>query len=531
MTTSKRPRRAYIGNLRPRPSLSQNLYNNLFLPHCLTVPNYPAGITVVSPKQHNSTAYALVEFADVDYAIQKLNGVVFDGKTLRVSREKNTNGRMGKSSGGGGFGSSRWAGSTDTDEKRSTRQSKEHTSRKELETHDEVVEGVRRIVSTEIQQSSDAITSSIACTAAVSMLSTMDAFGLQDSKPNEDSLVNSTSSNKDDGDMSNQQFQTRCQLPLSELMDEYGEQDVDWKKQIVVDSNAMTQDGDKPLDLDFKSRCKLPLSELVAEYGEQDVHWKKQQHFTEANTQNSSQNTNNGMLAPYEKSFVHLELVSFGYRYGSPSHSKKGFTYTHPLPPLDCRELEVVPDHVAKFHGLSYLVKKAMLNPRKDDEKEAKVEDKLQSPMRVKANSIADDIMVVLVEAIDEAGHGPISPLTMTISIGSEIGKHRSVVLVEHLAVILRSRLRRNDGRKVKQHVSVETRHRDLDVRHKDDDSKREQHEHGKRSQDKNDDYRSYSKWKWIHSCDVGYWELGDERTGGGAVVVRRWSESSPLGS
>ena len=417
--------------------------------------------------------------------------MVFDGKTLRVSRE-NTN-RMGKSSGGGaGFGSSRWAGSSD--EKRSTKQSKEHTGRKELKTDDEIVDGVRRIVSTEIQSSSDEITSSIACAAAVSMLSSMDAFGLQDSKIDEDSQVNSASSNKEDVDVTNEQFQTRCQLPLSELLNEYGEQDVDWKKQTVMDSDAMTQDLEKLTDVDFKSRCKLPLSELVAEYGEQDVHWKKQQHFTEVNKQHSSQNTNNGMLATYEKSFVHLELVSFGYKYGSPSHSKKGFTYTHPLPPLDCRELEVVPDHVAKFHGLSYLVKKAMLNPRRDDEKETKEEDKLQSPMRVKANCIADDIMVVLVEAIDEAGHGPISPLTMTISVGSEIGKHRSVVLVEHLAVILRSRLRRNDSRKVKQLVSVETRHRDLDVRHKDDDSKREQ-VHGKRSQDKNDDYRSYSKW------------------------------------
>ena len=82
-------------------------------------------------------------------------------------------------------------------------------------------------------------------------------------------------------------------------------------------------------------------------------------------------------------------------------------------------------------------------------------------------------------EYIDEDGHGAISPsLTMTISIGSEYGRHRAVVLVEHLAVILRARLRRNDGRCfndieyddagpgengiVQRPVSIGTRHRDV---------------------------------------------------------------------
>lgn len=95
--------------------------------------------------------------------------------------------------------------------------------------------------------------------------------------------------------------------------------------------------------------------------------------------------------------------------------------------------------------------------------------------------------------SINEGGHGPISPLTMTISIGSEYGHHRAVVLVEHLAVILRARLRRNDGKGynendvvgkvqngiVRELVSVDTRHRDVDAHHKDeeafgDDLKRE---------------------------------------------------------
>jgi len=113
--------------------------------------------------------------------------------------------------------------------------------------------------------------------------------------------------------------------------------------------------------------------------------------------------------------------------------------------------------------------------------------------MRRRADEIADEIVKVLVESIDEGGHGPVSPLAMTISVGSEYGRHRSVVLVEHLAVVLRARLRRNDGRRfdgvggdatggdddrgpgsngiVRQPVSVGTRHRDLDARHQDEEA------------------------------------------------------------
>ena len=71
----------------------------------------------------------------------------------------------------------------------------------------------------------------------------------------------------------------------------------------------------------------------------------------------------------------------------------------------------------------------------------------------------------------------------MTISIGSEYGRHRAVVLVEHLAIILRARLRRNDGKSfnddsssknngiVRTAVSVGTRHRDVDAQHKDEEA------------------------------------------------------------
>ena len=150
---------------------------------------------------------------------------------------------------------------------------------------------------------------------------------------------------------------------------------------------------------------------------------------------------------------------------------------------------------MSKFNGLSYLVKRALLNPSKgndndddDDNNEGDVSNSLQtqSPMRQRTNTIADEIIKVLVEAIDEGGHSAINPLTMTISVGSEYGRHRAVVLVEHLAVVLRARLRRNDGKSftdsststtssnngiVKQPVSVGTRHRDVEAHHKDEEA------------------------------------------------------------
>jgi len=76
----------------------------------------------------------------------------------------------------------------------------------------------------------------------------------------------------------------------------------------------------------------------------------------------------------------------------------------------------------------------------------AKEDGEGRSLMRRRADDIADEIIKALIESRDEGGHGPVSPLTMTVSVGSEYDTHRSVVLVEHLVVVLRARLRRNDS-------------------------------------------------------------------------------------
>ncbi len=82
-----------------------------------------------------------------------------------------------------------------------------------------------------------------------------------------------------------------------------------------------------------------------------------------------------------------------------------------------------------KFNGLSY----------DDDEwggtttTKAKEDGEGRSLMRRRADDIADEIIKALVESRDKGGHGPVSPLTMTVSVGSEYNTHRLVVLVEHL--------------------------------------------------------------------------------------------------
>lgn len=481
-------RRAYIGNLRPRPNLVENLHNDLIIPHCLPVKNYPGGdgIIVTQPKTHHqnqTSAYALIEFADVDYAIQVLNGVQFDGRVLRVSREKTNFGSNSGGGGfgrnkGGGFGSSRWAGDDDDNDRQHHRRKKPQTSSATTTTsniplnrqdEESIVRQVTNIVSNEIKESDD--TAAVACTAAMTLLSSVDAFGLD--------------GDDDEGANSNDEFQTRRNLPISELLAEYGEQDVHWKTNKPSSNGVDNEDSSS--NVPFKSRLK-PLSDLLAEYGEQDVNWKKQQeHQHDPMSSKQSNNTDNGMLAPVGKAPIHLEIMSFGYKYNAPKNSK-GFSFAHPLPPIDIRDLDRAPGSVSKFNGLSYLVKRALLNPSKkndhdnDDDNDGEgSSSETQSPMRQRTNTIADEIIKVLVEAIDEGGHSAINPLTMTVSVGSEYGRHRAVVLVEHLAVVLRARLRRNDGKSfggtsnnngiVKQPVSVGTRHRDVEAHHKDEEA------------------------------------------------------------
>ena len=117
-----------------------------------------------------------------------------------------------------------------------------------------------------------------------------------------------------------------------------------------------------------------------------------------------------------------------------PHRSREGFTYAHPLLPLGVRDLDRAPGHVSKFNGLSY--DKDVYGNNEwggATTTKAKEDGEGHSLMRRCADNIADKIIKVLVESRDEGGHGPVSPLTMTVSVGNEYESHQSVVLMEHL--------------------------------------------------------------------------------------------------
>ena len=77
----------------------------------------------------------------------------------------------------------------------------------------------------------------------------------------------------------------------------------------------------------------------------------------------------------------------------------------------------------------------------------------------------SDQILPCLIEAQDVGGHGYVSPLSCKVQIGSELGRHRSVVVVERVAVALRQLLRENSQSKIRQPMSVGTFHRDIEKR------------------------------------------------------------------
>ena len=238
---------------------------------------------------------------------------------------------------------------------------------------------------------------------------------------------------------------------------------------------------------------KTSLSDLMADYGEEDKDFGKMAipEVTSANTKTTAklktnskprQNESHGVLAPHGKAPIHIELVSYGHRYGVPPEAagKGGYSRSRPLPPFDVRDLKRAPHHVAKLSGLSHHVKRELLNRREIEEGGRSTgggadgavggSDK-RSPVRRRADEVAEDAATALAEAIDDGyGHG--SPLDMTVYIQSEYGRHRSVVIVEAAAIALRNMLRKNKrGRFGSTTVSVGTRHRDIDRAHRDEEA------------------------------------------------------------
>jgi hypothetical protein len=236
---------------------------------------------------------------------------------------------------------------------------------------------------------------------------------------------------------------------------------------------------------EFYSRCKLSLDNLMQEYGSYDPDYEKMKAMQVSSSPSSSvlaaENKCNaqsiGMLASNGNAPIHVEVVSFGYKYSVPPQARDGWSHSNPLSPIDCRDLPRCPHYVAKLSGLNHKVKRAMLSLEKDDDTEISDDEcDVESspsinPLVGKSEEVSESIISALEEAINEGGHGYAFPLEVTIFLGSQYGRHRSVVLCEIVAQRIRNLLRRNEGARISQPVSVSTRHRDVDKKHRDEEA------------------------------------------------------------
>ena len=243
--------------------------------------------------------------------------------------------------------------------------------------------------------------------------------------------------------------------------------------QTAVDPAAADERVDDN-DFDFMSQAKKPLAELLADYGEQDLDFKKVVPTISTEEQSPIHNKSrredfNNRLTLQGKAPIHVEVTSFGFIHGVPSDVRSGgWSYSHPLSPLDCRDLPQVPQYMARQDGLSPAVKRVLKNARDSDD-----DTKRDYRVQEYANELGQQMFDALYEAITAGGYGHASPLRMTIYVGSETGRHRSVVVCELAATALRKLLRSNQDNRISQPVSVGTRHRDIERRQQQRDAER----------------------------------------------------------
>jgi len=229
------------------------------------------------------------------------------------------------------------------------------------------------------------------------------------------------------------------------------------------------------------------MSVLLEDFGTQDTNWKNNKNIvqqentttamnttTTASTQSSSSSSR---LAPHGKAPIHISIESFGYTHGAPSRPQSYTIHTHPLPPFDCREIcDPVPKHLDYHDGLhSGVVKRILKQPSQlvvnenDEEDDGDGRRYRDLQEYAQAYIATQCIWPALLEA--QTVHGYANPLIMTIQIGSNLGRHRSVVVVEWVAIQIRKMLRKqqeqsqDNASQIHQPVSVGTVHRDLEKR------------------------------------------------------------------
>ena len=379
-------------------------------------------IEIVPLKLPNTKCYALVE-CDIGSAVRCLNGMQFEGNRLNVkSEKKDFNGRKKK---GMGFGGG-WAAPTVTPS-----QAPAAPQRSKI--------GGQESASVKPNGNSSIKTSQVEQSLDEHLSASMDKIDLQS---------NDKLSTKESDDVSS--FHTRCKVSLKDMMEDYGTHDPDYEKMKAMNVGDV---------------APHPPSNSAPDVA-----------------QKSTTSTHSGMLAPNGKAPIHIELVSFGFKYSVPPQARDGWSYSNPLSPIDCRDLPRCPHYVSKLSGLSHRVKRAMLSAtiegKESDDNEGVDSDedgvgttRVVNPLLTKIEEVSITILHAIEEAINEGGHGYAFPLESAIYFGSEYGRHRSIVLCEKLAQTIRTLLRENADGRITQPVSVSTRHRDVDQKHKDDEA------------------------------------------------------------
>ena len=201
-------------------------------------------------------------------------------------------------------------------------------------------------------------------------------------------------------------------------------------------------------EVDFSQRQQGPLSELMAEYGDFDPNWKKVEPSNDSISGSGIASGGKSQLASHGTAPIHILYSSFGYVHGAPSHGRRAMDHSSPLAPLDCRHLTQVDPSQVILNGLSGGVKRFLMSSESPNVSDL-------------SRQLAKQTLEAILDAIEE-GHGYANNLCIKIFVGSELGRHRSVVLVELAAIQLRNHLRENAADLITQPCSVGTFHRDI---------------------------------------------------------------------